>query len=384
MKNLKFFSALHSNRYVFDSSNEKKLFYSYTDLLEYLLNKYNYTLSISSKPQANTNKNKLFVNTNLHIKELSGNNTREFKGKSLIDFPKDYTLIDIETTGLSPFFDEIIEIGAIKYRNNVPIDTFSTLIKPNYPISDFIAELTGITNEMLENAPNISSVLKEFYNFIENEILVGYNINFDINFLYDSFLEEHSIYLSNNFIDVLRLARRAIPKDKIKNHKLTTLSEYYNISTTISHRAIDDCKTCNQCYKFIQKDIISNLGSLDNLVTSIKEKNKINLSKLSTEKLEFDESHPLYDKVCVFTGKLERLSRKDAAQLVVDLGGKCANSLTSKTNYLILGNNDYCPTIQGGKSSKQKKAEELILKGHDITILSENTFYDLVLDSFDY
>ena len=61
-------------------------------------------------------------------------------------------------------------------------------------------------------------------------------------------------------------------------------------------------------------------------------------------------------------------------------GGSVGDNVTKKTNYLILGNNDFCQSIKDGKSNKQKKAEDLILKGHDIEILSENVFYDLVLE----
>ena len=97
-----------------------------------------------------------------------------------------------------------------------------------------------------------------------------------------------------------------------------------------------------------------------------------------TEKTDFDETHPLFGKTCVFTGTLEKMARKDAMQIVVDLGGLVGNSVTKKTNYLILGNNDYCSSIKGGKSSKQKKAESLKLAGNDIEIISENVFYDMI------
>ena len=89
---------------------------------------------------------------------------------------------------------------------------------------------------------------------------------------------------------------------------------------------------------------------------------------------------PLYGKVCVFTGKLDTLTRKDAAQLVADLGGICADGVTKKTNFLIMGTNEYCPTIVGGKSTKQKKAESLILKGADLQILTENVFLDMLAE----
>lgn len=70
--------------------------------------------------------------------------------------------------------------------------------------------------------------------------------------------------------------------------------------------------------------------------------------------------------------------RKDAMQIVVDLGGINGNSVTAKTNYLILGNNDYCSLIKDGKSNKQKKAEKLKLKGNDIEVITENVFYDMI------
>lgn len=70
--------------------------------------------------------------------------------------------------------------------------------------------------------------------------------------------------------------------------------------------------------------------------------------------------------------------RKDAMQIVADLGGFCGDNVTSKTNFLILGNNDFCTSIKDGKSSKQKKAEKLMLEGKDLQIISENVFYDLI------
>ena len=80
------------------------------------------------------------------------------KGKSLLDFPSNYVLFDIETTGLDPEYDEIIEIGAIKVDNNKVMDEFHSLIKPDNEIDEFITNLTGITNEMVENAANIEEV----------------------------------------------------------------------------------------------------------------------------------------------------------------------------------------------------------------------------------
>jgi DNA polymerase-3 subunit epsilon len=91
-------------------------------------------------------------------------------------------------------------------------------------------------------------------------------------------------------------------------------------------------------------------------------------------------SHPLYGQNIVFTGVLERMLRKEAAQLAANLGALCQNGVNKSTNILVLGNNDYNPLIKGGMSSKQKKAQEYILKGQDLIIISENVFYDMVTD----
>jgi DNA polymerase-3 subunit epsilon len=82
--------------------------------------------------------------------------------------------------------------------------------------------------------------------------------------------------------------------------------------------------------------------------------------------------------VFVFTGTLERMPRKEAMQYVVDAGGVCADNVTKKTNYLVLGIIDYCVTIKDGKSTKQKKAEHLKLSGSDIETISENVFYEML------
>ena len=124
------------------------------------------------------------------------------KGESLLSFPNEYVVVDIETTGLSPEYDEIIEIGAIRVKDDVVIDKFQSLVKPQHKINEFIEKLTGITNEMLENSPKLNSVLPSLKNFIADSCIIGYNVNFDLNFLYDSFFKELGFELKNNYVDV--------------------------------------------------------------------------------------------------------------------------------------------------------------------------------------
>lgn len=304
---------------------------------------------------------------------------RKGKGNSLLQFANDFTVVDLETTGLDPTYDSIIEIGAVKVRDNKIVSTFNSLVKPNYEIDEYITELTGITNEMLEKAPNIDTVLPNFLKYVEDDIIIGHNVSFDINFIYDNKYRLFNQPFSNSYADTMRLSRILLPD--MPHHRLKDLIKLFNITVSKQHRALEDSQSTLKCYFHLKQIAIEQFGSVDLFSESHKQKHskkKLDLKTITTSAVTFDESNPFFGKVCVFTGALEKLKRADAAQLVVNLGGICGNSVTKKTNYLILGNNDYCPTIKDGKSSKQKKAEELKLKGNDIEIISENVFYDML------
>lgn len=306
---------------------------------------------------------------------------REQKGKSLIDIPNNYVVFDIETTGLDPEFDEIIEIGAVKIKDGIKIDTFNSLIKPEYEIDEFITELTGITNGMVENAPSIDEVLPKFMDFIRDYIIIGHNVNFDINFIYDNLEELNIPPITNDFVDTLRISRRLIPE--LKHHKLSDLANYFNIDTNGSHRSLKDVEITLEVLKNLNTMIIEKYQNMDNFKDACKTKSHsgIRASDITTNNTEFDEENMLYDKYVVITGTLGKMLRKEAMQVIADLGGHCQDGVNKDTNYLILGNNDYNPILRGKKSSKLLKAENLKLKGQDIEIISENVFYDIIPES---
>lgn len=177
---------------------------------------------------------------------------RLYKGHSLIKNLNDYTVVDIETTSLDSFSGEIIEISAIKVRDKKEIDIFSELIKPKNRIGSFTTRLTGITNEMLnKEGKDILYVLKNFKNFLSDDIIVGHNVNFDINFIYDSMYKNMNEYLTNDFVDTLRISRKVLPK--LRNHKLDNLIEYFNLVKRDEHRALNDCILTNQVYVNLTK-----------------------------------------------------------------------------------------------------------------------------------
>lgn len=307
---------------------------------------------------------------------------RSAKGKSLLAFPDNYCIIDIETTGLSTDWDSIIEVAALKFRNNILVDKFSSLLKPNSSLlylDDFIIELTGITPEMLSHAPDTLTVLKDFRTFIENDILIGHNINFDINFLYDKCDANQLETLSNDFVDTMRLSRRIHPE--FSHHRLSDIANYYSVDYSRAHRAFSDVEITAKCFSFMKQEVLDQYTSFDDFKLSLQKSRHTKAADISTTATNFNSLHPLYQKVCVFTGALEKMPRKEAMQIVVDLGGKVADGVTKKTNFLILGNNDYCSSIKDGKSSKQKKAEKYKSEGCDIEIIPENVFYDLLSEN---
>ncbi len=325
---------------------------------------------------------------------------REFKGKSSLGFPSKFVVVDIETTGLNPKYDSIIEIGAIRFEDGKEIEKFAQLVKPdqyytlseddikntddfcyidNTPIQyvpEYITQLTGITNKMLERADTIEEVLPKFAKFLGSDIIVGHNVNFDINFLYDSFMAALKMPLKNDFIDTMRISKRIL-KD-LKHHRLRDIVEHYGINSKGAHRALYDCYNTEMCFEKLKNDVENSFGSLEEFVKVKQSYHNLNARDITTTIEKFDETHPLFGKVCVFTGKLEKMERKDAMHLVVDLGGENGDSVTKNTNYLILGNNDYCTSIKDGKSNKHKKAEQLKLEGKDIEIIAEDVFYDML------
>lgn len=309
---------------------------------------------------------------------------REFKGNSIIDFPDNYCAIDIETTGYSPEWNEIIELAAVRVENKKVVDTYSSLIKPDNPVDGYTEELTGITNGMLVNAPSIQNELPNFLKFVGDNLILGHNVSFDVNFIYDNCNRYGFKAFSNDFVDNLRISRKLHPE--LEHHRLQDIVEYYNIENIKNfHRALDDSYSVMQCFEKAREEVNNVYGNDDFKLLFKKNKvqytrNYINLENLIPLIVEPNEECPLYGKTCVFTGKLEKMTRADAQCIVEKLGGVCGKGVTAKTDFLILGNNDYCKSIKDGKSSKYKKAEALKLMGSNIEVIPENVFYDMIFE----
>lgn len=331
--------------------------------------------------------------------------------KSIIDFPDEFVVVDIETTGLSKEFDEIIEVSALHVKNWELIDSFSELTQPysyfdcddpddpdailvdkekniyGYYVYGFITYLTGITNKMLENARKIDVVLKDFLDYIGDLPIVGHNVSFDYNFIMYNAEKFDLIFKNNQRIDTMRMSKKLFKENK--GFKLKNICGYLKVpyDDTKAHRGIYDCRYTTACYYRIYQIIMELYGSKEAFAKEFNHyynrKHKYvtveDLKNIKPESDDIDETNPLFGMEIVFTGKLEKMERKIAQQIAVNFGATLGKSVTKKTNILVLGDNDYCPLIKDGKSAKQKKAEELILNGQDIQIMPETVFYEIVL-----
>ena len=208
------------------------------------------------------------IRTSLQFSSNTARQERNSKGKSLMGIADNYIVIDIETTGLDVSCDEIIEIAAAKVEDGIIVDKFASLIKPENRINALIIELTGITNEMVETAPTAEVVLQAFVDFVGDGLLIGHNVNFDINFLYDNCQEKIGYNLSNNFIDTLRLSRMLFAQEK--QHKLTDLINRFGIGRVVEHRALGDVLQTQKCYEYMLGYSVDHSVKLKHLSTQVK------------------------------------------------------------------------------------------------------------------
>jgi len=176
------------------------------------------------------------------------------KGKQLNKYVSDYVVFDLETTGISPMTDEVVEISAIKVKDGEVVDEFSTLVNPGRPIPYGASAVNGITDDMVANSPGFEEVFEQFLEFIGEEVLVGHNIaSFDLGFLYRDAMKFWGKTLDNNYIDTLAISKVCLPH--LAHHRLTDLASHYKLNTEGAHRALFDCEMNQKVFEYMAKDL---------------------------------------------------------------------------------------------------------------------------------
>ena len=314
----------------------------------------------------------------------SGSRTRRTEAEP--DCPV-YTVIDIETTGLDRQTAEIIEFGALRIENGTPSAQFSMLVQASAPVPPVCARLTGITDDMLVGQPEIREALSAFVAFIGDTPLVGQNLlDFDLPII-NRICEEQGISpLRNRCCDTLLTARRCLT---LSSYRLEALASALGAEQSTAHRALGDCETTYRVFERLAEDYPAAVqwarpprprktapsaprprvtaSQLAHFQSRPKAKDIVPATDL------FDPAHPLFDKTCVLTGELLKLSDREAMQRIADCGGKNADNVTKKTDLLIVGGGSPRET----KNGKVRKAEEYIEKGIPIQIISEEEFLQM-------
>ncbi|HXQ75287.1 MAG TPA: exonuclease domain-containing protein [Acidimicrobiales bacterium] len=150
-----------------------------------------------------------------------------------------FAVIDVETTGGGPDTCALTEVAAAKFRAGECLGTFATLVDPCDSIPPFITALTGISDEMVRNAPSVPGVLPAFVEFVRGAVLVGHNVAFDLAFLNAALEDNDRFPLDNPVVDTLALARRLVDPE-VPDCRLGTLASGLALEHRPAHRALDD------------------------------------------------------------------------------------------------------------------------------------------------
>jgi DNA polymerase-3 subunit epsilon len=296
-----------------------------------------------------------------------------------------YVAIDFETANAhrtSP-----CSVGLTKVSHGQVVDSYYSLINPEEYFDAYNTQIHGIHEDEIIGAPTMAELYPRLLSFIGGLPLVAHNASFDMSVLRFTLDKYRLPYPEVNYFCSYILAKKLLT---LSSYRLDRVASYYQIAFH-HHQASDDAFVCAEIVRNMMQEF--QLDSLDQMQRAINyrlgrlhkhsyapfssiarhRRAYFKPSDLTTSKKQFDEHHPLFHQVVVFTGVIQSMSRQDACQIVADCGGINGNSVTKQTTLLVVGHPDRrTPTNQ--KSSKELKAEKLSSQGHEIKIVSENEF----------
>lgn len=287
----------------------------------------------------------------------------------------DYVVIDLETTGLNPNFCEIIQLASIRVVNNEEVGSFSTFIHPNKPIPKVVSNLTGITDDTVSGAPNIEEVFDDFMQFIfSSPFVTGWNVSFDLSFL--SYYANQDLTHFLQWFDTMVLFRRA---EKLSKYRLADACERIGYSSSF-HDALEDCRACSNVLSWLCQN-----NRLDHALHSKAEKSaalsdyfkKRSSGVCPVDVSTVNRNGVLDGKTIVFTGALS-FARASAKELAEAAGASVKTSVSKKTNYLVVGEQDEVLVGCNGMSTKEERASELNAAGAGISVITEQEFLELL------
>lgn len=223
---------------------------------------------------------------------------------------ENYTVIDLEMTGLHPKSDKVIEIGAIRVREGKVVDTYAMLVNPCMEIPERITALTGITNQQVANGQNMDLAMAGLLEFIGDDELVGQNLSFDYSFIKQWAINKR-IPLEMKAYDTLKLARSLLPVEQPKN--LEALCEYFQIDRNNAHRALDDAEETRQIFEKLMDIIIEKKDEklLSPVLLQYRAKRQTPATSHQIERLkEYRQAHGIEDPI-----NWDTLTRNEASRI---------------------------------------------------------------------
>lgn len=282
-----------------------------------------------------------------------------------------FIVIDIETA--NPDLTSICQIGIAVFENGELVDQWGTLINPNAYFDEMNIYIHGITPSMVRNSPTIKQVESKIKGYFADNVVCSYGA-FDRVSLTRIFPD-----LQNRWLDIMRVVRRCC-SDKFaeKGYGLAKVSKHLKIKQENHHNALDDAIVAGG---ILNKALFESGKSLDYWLDRVEKPIHVEYDEnghiLPKIKRQGDPNGPLYGEVVVFTGELS-IPRQDAAKKAASVGCDVVDGVSKKVTLLIKGIQDKSRLAGKELSNKEIKAQELISKGHNIRILSENDFLELV------
>ena len=221
----------------------------------------------------------------------------------------DYTVIDLEMTGLNVKLDKVIEIGAVRVRDYKEAARLATLVNPRRQIPERVVELTGITNEEAAAGADEDNALQELLAFIGEDVIVGHNVSFDYSFM-KQWAVNRRIPLTLYACDTLRIARATLPGEQSK--KLEDLCVYYQIERERAHRALDDAAETQRIFEcMVRQYMPEKAGLFVPRELTYKAKRQTPATAHQIERLrEYRALHNIHDEI-----NWETLTRSEASRL---------------------------------------------------------------------
>ena len=280
-----------------------------------------------------------------------------------------FFVIDVETANTN--YSSICQIGLVKFENSEIVEKWSTYVNPMEDFDPFNVHIHGISERDVKNAPIFPEVSKFLDDKIGNSILI-HHMPFD-RIAFNQVCEKYAIpHFKFNWVDSAKIVRRTWEEFAYRGYGLSNIANFLNIEFQ-HHDALEDAVATG-------KIVIEAIKKSGFGINDLAEKVKRPINQQKYQNLVNQDGNPegdLYGETIVFTGKLS-LPRIEAAKLASKMGCNVNSSVTKRTTILVVGFQDEFKLAGYRKSSKHRKAEELIKKGQKIKLLSENDFLQMV------